>query len=60
MNLFSYLRHVRAELEHVVWPDYRTAFAHTLIIIGIAAIVAVFVGVLDYLFTHLVSILLNR
>ena len=60
MNLFTYLRNVRAEMAHVVWPDTRTAFAHTLIIIGIAAFVAAFIGVLDYLFTHLVSMLINR
>jgi preprotein translocase SecE subunit len=60
MNIFSYLRHVRAELQHVVWPYYRTAFAHTLIIIGIAAFVAVFIGILDYGFTRLVDIVITR
>lgn len=60
MNIISYLRHVRAELMHVVWPEYRTAFAHTLIIIGIAAVVAVFVGLLDFAFTHGVDVLLTR
>jgi preprotein translocase SecE subunit len=60
MNLFTYLRNVRAELEHVVWPDYRTAVAHTFILIGIAAVVAVFVGLLDYAFTHLVNYVLTR
>ncbi|HVW71885.1 MAG TPA: preprotein translocase subunit SecE [Candidatus Paceibacterota bacterium] len=60
MNLFTYLRNVRAELVHVVWPDARTAFSHTLIIIGIAAFVAVFIGVLDYAFTHLVNLVVTR
>ncbi|HVX90231.1 MAG TPA: preprotein translocase subunit SecE [Candidatus Paceibacterota bacterium] len=60
MNLFTYLRNVRAELAHVVWPDYRTAFAHTLIIIAIAAFVGVFIGVLDYAFTHLVNVVVTR
>ena len=60
MNLFTYLRNVRAEMAHVVWPDARTAFAHTLIIIGIAAVVAVFIGVLDYAFTHLVNLVVSR
>ena len=60
MNLFTYLRNVRAELAHVVWPDARTAFAHTLILVVIAAFVAAFIGVLDFLFTHFVSILINR
>jgi preprotein translocase subunit SecE len=59
MQLFTYLKQVRAELEHVVWPTPRTGISHTLIIIGIGAFTAVFLGLLDYGFTHLVGTLLN-
>jgi preprotein translocase subunit SecE len=60
MNLISYLKHVRAEMAHVVWPDTRTAISHTLLLIGIGAFTAVFLGALDYGFTHLVNWLINR
>jgi preprotein translocase subunit SecE len=47
---FTYLKHVREEFKHVVWPSNRTAIAHTLVVIGIAAIIALLVSLLDYVF----------
>lgn len=47
---FTYLKHVRDEFAHVVWPSNRTALAHTLVVIGIAAAIALFVSLLDFLF----------
>ncbi len=53
--LITYLRNVRTELGHVAWPSTRTAVGHTLVVILIAALVALVVGVLDYVFTSAVS-----
>jgi len=53
--LTTYLKHVREEFTHIVWPTRRTAIAHTLVVILIAGLVAALVGVLDYLFTGVVS-----
>lgn len=58
-NFISYLANVRAELRHVVWPKPRTAAMHTLVIILISAFVAVFIGVMDYLLTSLVGVLIG-
>lgn len=55
MNPITYLKHVRAEMKHVVWPDAKVAVGHTLIILAIGAFTAAFVGVLDYVFTQGVS-----
>ena len=52
---FTYLKHVREEFSHVVWPTSRTAIAHTLVVIIIAVAIALFVGLLDYLFGLAVS-----
>jgi len=52
---FAYLKHVRDELAHIVWPSSRTALAHTLVVIFIAAAIALLVGVLDYVLGVLVS-----
>ena len=52
---FTYLKHVREEFSHVVWPTSRTAIAHTLVVIIIAGAIALFVGLLDYLFGLAVS-----
>ena len=56
MNTFvTYLKNVRAELSHVVWPTRRQSLTHLALIVLIAAITAMFTGVLDYVFTHLVG-----
>ena len=47
---FTYLKHVREEFTHIVWPTNRTAVAHTLVVIGIAIGIAILVGLLDYVF----------
>ena len=46
----TYLKHVREEFTHIVWPTNRTAVAHTLVVIGIAIGIAILVGLLDYVF----------
>lgn len=53
--LATYLRNVRAEFTHIVWPTNRTAIGHTLVVIIIAVSITVLVGVLDYVFGGVVS-----
>lgn len=54
-SLFTYLRNVRGELAHVVWPDRKQAVVHTLLIILVSALVAVYLSGLDYVFTGVVN-----
>jgi preprotein translocase SecE subunit len=51
----TYLKHVREEFAHIVWPSNRTAIAHTLVIIFIALVIGIIVGVADYFFGLIVS-----
>ncbi|OGG82439.1 preprotein translocase subunit SecE [Candidatus Kaiserbacteria bacterium RIFCSPLOWO2_02_FULL_54_13] len=51
----TYLKHVREEFTHIVWPTTRTAVAHTLVVIGIAVAIALLVGLFDYLFGSVVK-----
>ena len=39
------------ELKKVVWPSRKEATNHTLLVIGISLGVAIFFGILDYIFT---------
>ncbi len=53
MNSFiSYLKNVRGELSHVVWPSQRTAISHVVLIVLISAFAALFITGVDYVFTH--------
>ncbi|MFA5942725.1 MAG: preprotein translocase subunit SecE [Candidatus Paceibacterota bacterium] len=49
-SLFTYLKHVREEFTHIVWPTRQKAVSHTLVVIFIAAVIALLVGLLDYVF----------
>lgn len=51
----NYLKHVRQEFTHIVWPSRNTAIAHTLVVIIIALAMTILVGVLDYMFGSMVS-----
>ena len=55
MSPFTYLKNVRAEFAHIVWPSNRKAIAHTLVVIGIAVTIALLVGLLDFMFSTAVS-----
>jgi preprotein translocase SecE subunit len=56
MNAFlTYLKNVRAEMAHVVWPDRRQGILHTILIIVISAALALLIAGLDYVFTNIVS-----
>lgn len=52
---FTYLKHVREEFTHIVWPTERTALGHTLVVIFIAIAIAILVSLLDYVFGLVVS-----
>ncbi len=54
-SLITYLKNVRGEMNHVVWPNRKQAIIHTIIIILISAAVALFIAGLDYVFTGVVS-----
>lgn len=58
-SLFTYLKNVRGELTHVVWPDKQQAVIHTVLIILISAIVALYLSGLDYVFAGVVNRLIS-
>lgn len=60
MNPVSYIRETIVELKKVTWPSRQTTMKLTGIVIAISAIVAIYVGGLDYLFTNLLTLVVNR
>ncbi len=45
----------RQELRHVNWPTRQEAVRLTLIVIGIAVALSVFLGAFDYLFSYIMK-----
>ena len=54
-SLVTYLKNVRTELSHVVWPRPRTALIHVGLIVLITVIVAIIIAGLDYGFSSIVE-----
>jgi len=54
-NVFNYLKEVRQELSKVVWPDRVDVIKLTVIVFIFSALVALYVGGLDVLFTKLLE-----
>lgn len=59
-KLITYVQESAAELKKVTWPTKKETYNYTLLVIGISLGVAIFLGVLDYIFTQGFQTLLNR
>ncbi len=61
MERFSrYIRATIAEMKFVKWPTQRQAFIYTVLIIGISAVVTVFVALADFVFTSGIDFVVNN
>ena len=54
-KIISYFSEVKTETKKVSWPSREDAIRYTLIVIGASAVVAVFLGSLDLIFTKIVD-----
>jgi preprotein translocase subunit SecE len=55
----KYLTEVRQELQRVSWPDRQQTVQKTLLVISVSVFVGVYIGVLDFLFTRLMTFLIG-
>jgi len=55
----AFLKEVRSEMNNVSWPSREETLRLTGIVIGISLIVAIFIGILDFLFTNLMGAILK-
>ncbi|NCN45263.1 MAG: preprotein translocase subunit SecE [Candidatus Pacebacteria bacterium CG10_big_fil_rev_8_21_14_0_10_36_11] len=58
-RLLQYFREVIQELKKVSWPTKQKTYELTLLVIGITAAAALYIGGLDYVFARLMSIVLR-
>lgn len=54
-----FLKEVRSEMENVSWPSRQETIRLTGIVIGISLLVGIFIGVLDFIFTNLMTLILK-
>lgn len=56
-KIVGFIKEVWMELQRVVWPSHEETNAYTGVVIVAVAIVAAWVGLLDFIFTNLVAAL---
>ena len=56
----NYIKESVAEMKKVTWPTQKETRNYTFLVIGISAVVAIYLGALDYLFNWLLELVINR
>lgn len=59
LPVIKYLTEVRQELQRVSWPDRQQTVQKTLLVISVSVFVGVYIGVLDFIFTRLMTFLIG-
>ena len=59
-KVLGYLSEVKAELTKVTWPKRDEVVKLTLLVLSISAIVGLFVGGLDFVYTKLLTLFVTR
>lgn len=58
-KLVNFVKEARAELKKVTWPNKKQLISSTIVVIITVAIVAVFLGVVDLVFSRIVTMILQ-
>jgi len=59
-KLTNYIKESIAEMKKVTWPTKKETSNYTILVIGISIGVALFLGLLDYLFTTGFQFIINK
>ncbi|MFH1145406.1 MAG: preprotein translocase subunit SecE [bacterium] len=59
-SLTLYIREVIDELKQVSWPSKKQVVRDTALVVGISALVALFLGVLDFALSNLLQYIINN
>ena len=57
--IVRYIKETRAELRKVTWPTREESINLTAIVVGVTAAMAVFLGLIDYLFSKLFGLIVR-
>ena len=59
-NLSNYFKATVAEMKQVSWPSQRQALVYTFLVILLSVLVALFLGLFDFLFSTGVDFIVNK
>ncbi len=58
-KLINYFKNSKMELKKVVWPTKKEALNYTWLVIGISLGIALFLGILDFLFMNVLQLVIS-
>jgi preprotein translocase subunit SecE len=58
-KIIQFLNEAKAELKKVTWPSTRQTLASTSVVIIIVFIVAIYLGIIDYILAKVVKLILG-
>jgi len=58
MNLFNYIGEVQTEMSRVKWPTRKTTLYFSLVVIIVSIATALYLGLLDYIFSSVLGLFL--
>ncbi len=58
-KIAKFLKEVQTELKKVIWPTREQAVRLTVIVVGVSLVVGMYVGMLDYTLTKLISLVVR-
>jgi preprotein translocase subunit SecE len=59
-KIIKFFHETKEELSRVSWPDRETVTKHTLLVIGVSLILAIYLGAADLLFTYGLAQVITR
>lgn len=59
LDMFTFLREVKLELDKVTWPSAEQTVRMTAVVILISVMVGLYLGAADYLFTELLGLIVS-
>lgn len=58
-KVIGFIKEARAELRKVTWPNKKQLISSTIVVMVTVALVAVFLGIVDIIFSRIVAIILQ-
>ncbi len=55
MKIIKFLKEVKVEIKKVTWPTKKETIRYTLIVVGISAALAIYLGFLDFILSSLLQ-----
>lgn len=59
-KFIKYIKATMVELRQVAWPTRKQAVMYTALVIAISAVVALYVGAFDYIFSQIINAIIER